>query len=409
MISPADDTPRLTHPLLPSPLPVSAGGAIVIGGDYRGLGIARALGRRGISVWILRDFHSVAAYSRYASRVLPWPHADECAQLRLLIELATQLDGEKWTLFPTGDETTALLARNHGLLSQAFIVSTGPWDAIETAYDKRRTYTVAESLGVPIPWTRYLVDGAELEFLDCSFPVIVKPAIKEGLNPLTHAKAWRVDSRADLLLRYQEACSFMSPDLLMIQEMIPGGGDTQFSFAGLIDSGEPVVTVVARRARQYPMEFGHHSTYVVSVENPRVEDIARRVLSEMKYSGLVEVEFKYDARVDEYKLLDINARVWGWHTMGRKQSLDFSYELWRYLHGETIDPRRLPPGLQWMRALTDIPSSLQQLGRGQLRPWSYLRSWLGSKEFAIMAKDDAIPALVDLPLLTRLSLRRKAL
>jgi D-aspartate ligase len=392
-----------------SPVATSDGGAIVIGGDYRGLGIARALGRHGVPVWVLRDYHGVASFSRYVSRVLQWPVGDEFAQLSLLLRLSRELGGERWTLFPTGDESTGFLARNHEVLSRDFIVSTGDWESIETAYDKRRTHAVAKEVGVPVPWTSCPIDRAAVETLECSFPVIIKPAVKEGFNALTHAKAWRVDKREELLRRYDEACSFMRPDLIMIQELISGGGSTQFSFAGLFDSGVPVIAVAALRARQYPREFGHHSTYVISVENPRVEELARRVLCAMRYSGLAEVEFKYDDRVDEYKILDINARVWGWHTLGRKESVDFSYELWRQLHGETIEPARLPSGMSWMRAVTDIPSSLQQLRHGDMRFSPYMRSWLSSKESAIMAMDDPVPAVLDMPLLARLLLSRKGL
>ena len=40
-------------------------GAIVIGGDYQGLGIARSLGRRGIPVCVIDDETSIARASRY--------------------------------------------------------------------------------------------------------------------------------------------------------------------------------------------------------------------------------------------------------------------------------------------------------------------------------------------------------
>ncbi len=409
LIRTATNTPSAASTSNPASAASSQGGAIVIGGDYRGLGIVRALGRHGIPVWVLHDYHRVAAFSRYVSRVLSWPSGDEHAQLCMLLDLGKDLNGGKWVLFPTGDETTSLLARHHEELSKDFILSTGAWESVEIAYDKRLTYTFADSLGVPVPWTSYPSDRKDVESLDCDFPVIIKPAIKEGFNALTHAKAWRVENRVELLARYDDACSLLPSDLIMIQELVPGGGSRQFSFAGLFEAGDPVISVTACRERQYPAEFGHHSTYVVSVENPRVENLARRVLEAMRYSGLAEVEFKYDARVDEYKILDINARVWGWHTLGRKQSFDFSYQQWRALHGASVERARLPAGLEWMRLLTDVPSTFHAVAHGDMTVWSYARSLMRSKEFAIMAADDSVPALVDLPLLAQLTFRRKAL
>jgi len=95
----------------------------VIGGDYRGLGVVRSLGRRGIPVWVLYDEHRLAGLSRYAQRSFPWPtETNRLGQVAYLLHLAQahQLDG--WTLFPTGDETAALLARHHKQLSQHFRV-----------------------------------------------------------------------------------------------------------------------------------------------------------------------------------------------------------------------------------------------------------------------------------------------
>src|SRR5689334_15440154 len=45
-------------------------GALVVGGDHPGLGIARSLGRRGISVYILDDKYCISRFSRYATRVI---------------------------------------------------------------------------------------------------------------------------------------------------------------------------------------------------------------------------------------------------------------------------------------------------------------------------------------------------
>ena len=60
-------------------------GALVIGGDYRGLGIVRSLGRHGIPVWVLADEHRIATVSRYAVRSLSWPERDE-EQLQDLLQ-----------------------------------------------------------------------------------------------------------------------------------------------------------------------------------------------------------------------------------------------------------------------------------------------------------------------------------
>ncbi len=83
-------------------------GALVVGGDYRGLGVVRSLGRRGIPVWVLTDEHHLAGASRYARRSLPWPTVPEAERVGYLGELARCHGLEGWVVFPTGDESAAL-------------------------------------------------------------------------------------------------------------------------------------------------------------------------------------------------------------------------------------------------------------------------------------------------------------
>ncbi len=45
-------------------------GAIVVGGDHPGLGIARSLGRRGIPVYIVEDQYCVSSFSKYVTKVV---------------------------------------------------------------------------------------------------------------------------------------------------------------------------------------------------------------------------------------------------------------------------------------------------------------------------------------------------
>src|SRR5438445_13046541 len=105
-------------------------GALVIGGDYRGLGVVRSLGRRGIPVWVLTDDHLVAATSRYTQRHLPWPEGDETRQVEYLLDLATRHQLTGWTVFPTGDTAAAFLARHSTELGGPYRLTVPPWDTM---------------------------------------------------------------------------------------------------------------------------------------------------------------------------------------------------------------------------------------------------------------------------------------
>jgi predicted ATP-grasp superfamily ATP-dependent carboligase len=54
------------------------------------------------------------------------------------------------------------------------------------------------------------------------------------------------------------------------------------------------------------VDFGASSTFVEPVEHETIEMAANRFLASLRFSGLAEVEFNFDARDGRYKSLDVN-------------------------------------------------------------------------------------------------------
>jgi D-aspartate ligase len=383
------------------------GGAIVMGADYRGLGVARSLGRRGIPVCVLTEpGDRLAATSRYVTRRSSWPTAHDDARVAHLLRLAG--DGlAGWALYPTTDDAAALVGRHHRELAEHFALTSPPWEVVRFAYDKRCTHELAAAAGVAVPATAYPRNRAELEALDLELPAILKPAVKREFNQFTAAKAWRVDSRAELLARYDEAAALVGAEAVMVQELIPGAGRTQFSYAALCRDGEVIADLVALRLRQYPPDFGRASTYVETVSDLQVVEPARRVLGKLALTGIAEVEFKLDPRDGRLKLLDVNPRVWGWHSLGAAAGVDFTYLLWRLVTGEPVDAATARPGVRWLRLSTDLPMAVRELAHGRMPLVPYLATLVRRpRTGAIFAADDPAPALAELPLLGALLVRR---
>jgi len=384
-------------------------GALVLGGDYRALGVARSLGRRGIPVWLVTDDHWLAAASRYVSRRFRAPEGGEIAQLQFLERLASEEGAAGWMIVPTTDRAAELLSRHHRRIAEHYLVSVPPWQTLRWAHDKRMTYALAEKVGVDYPWTLAPADEGDLWKAAGHFPVILKPAYKPERNAFTDDKAWRIEDEAALLVAYRAACELITPSAVLVQEFVGGDGSAQFSYAALAVNGRPVASLCARRVRQWPAAIGRTSTYVETIESPEVERAAERLLDGMRFTGLVEIEFKRDATDGRLKLLDINPRVWGWHSIGRRAGVDFSYLLWRFHHGEPVEPVRARAGTRWMRLVTDLPMALLELLQGRLGALDYLRSLRGPVEGAVFAADDPLPGLCELPLIAGFVVRRHRL
>jgi D-aspartate ligase len=386
--------------------PGQAGG-IVIGGDYQGLGIVRSLGRRGIPVCVIDDEASIARVSRFSKRAIHVPTLrDESATLDAL-EVVRRAHGlEGWVLFPTREETVVAFARNRSSLAQSFRVPTPDWATIRHAWDKRETYRLARELGIPTPHTWSLLQEGELDRLGVRGPVVVKPAIKEHFFYATHAKAWRADTEGDLRRLVQQASSIVGLEELLVQELIPGDGRQQYSYCAFFKDGEAIASMTVRRRRQHPSDFGRASTFVETVELPSLEEPSVRFLRAIGYYGLVELEYKLDPRDGEYKLLDVNARTWGYHSVGPAAGVDFPYLLFRDQLGDEISRVRGRPGVRWIRLVTDVPNALVDMRAGRLRARDYLSSLRGVDTEAVFSVRDPLPGMYELALLPYLFFKR---
>ncbi len=371
-------------------------GALIVGGAHVSIAIARSLGRQGIPVWLLAN-HPIPTYSRYVTRSFPWPGAEHADGLSSIINLARRHGLQGWVLIATGDQDMRLIARKHELLSQYFRVATPNWDTIQWVYDKRLTYSRAAELDIDFPASFEPRSLREIERLDCRFPVILKPAFRAGDDEFTQAKAWKAETREQMLALYKRATALVGSDAIIMQEWIPGSGEAQFSYAALCERGEPVASLVARRTRQHPIDFGRSSTFVETIEQREVEELACRFLKSIDYTGVVEVEFKHDRRDGRYKLLDVNGRFWTWNGLGERAGVDFPHLAWRQALGQRVAPVRARAGVAWMHGSRDILAAYQEIARGTLTVGGYLRSFRQPLAFATATLADPMPALVELP------------
>jgi D-aspartate ligase len=296
--------------------------------------------------------------------------------------------------------------RHRDELREVFRVPTPSWEAIRPAWDKRETHELGARLSIPVPRTWYPRDSSELSEIDCEPPFAVKPAIKEHFIYATKAKAWRADSIPELRALFDRAAGIVGPGEVMVQELIPGDGKQQFAYCAFYRDGRPVASMVARRRRQHPPEFGRASTYVETIDLPLLEELSRRFLDALGYYGLAELEFKLDPRDGTYKLLDVNPRTWGYHTIGTRAGVDFPYLLYADQTGEAVEECRAQPGVRWIRLLTDVPTGVVEIAGRRLDWRAYLRT-LGQFDVeAVFSRNDPLPGLVELALVPYLAVKR---
>jgi D-aspartate ligase len=385
----------------------NAVGAVVLGGDFQGLGIVRSLGRRGAPVCVIDDEYSISRFSHYTTHAIRVPDLrDETRIVDAVLEIGHRLGLKGWVLYPTRDEIVAAVSRHRSALTGFFRVPTPDWDSIQWAWDKRNTYRLAGELGIPVPRTWYPRALQDLKEIELDPPLTIKPAIKEHFIYATKAKAWRADDWLELERRFLDAAALVGPGEVMIQELIPGDGRAQYAYCAFFKQGHAIGSMVARRRRQHPPEFGRATTFAETVDLPAIEELSLRFLRAIEYYGLVELEYKRDPRDGQLKLLDVNARTWGYHTLGFRAGVDFPYLLFLDQVGAPVPACHTKAGVQWIRLVTDVPTSVLEMSGGRLAWREFVRSLRTFQIESVFCKEDLLPGLVELALVPYLFVKR---
>jgi D-aspartate ligase len=378
---------------------LEAAGVVLLGGSHGALSAARSFGRRNIPVVLVTDDHPLPKLSRYVRQSFGWPGALSPQAGEWLIGLAAEHGWQNWLLIPCADAEVRCIAEHLIRLRGVFAVLSTGWSDLQKVCDKQLLVTTAAAAGIAFPRNYRVRSVDDAAHIEVRFPVVLKPAMRMERNAFTSSKAWRANSRDELVERYRAAAVLVGRDEVVVQELIPGGGEAQFSYAALWHANAPVVEMTARRTRQYPIEFSHTSTFVEVVDNDAVKVAGRKLLGSIGFEGLVEVEFKFDARDGGYKVLDVNPRAWSWFGLCEAAGQDLPILMRDIARGHPVAPVQAQTGHAWVHLSKDIVVAIQLLFRGELTLGAYLKSLRQKLTFAAFAWDDPLPGILELPLI----------
>ena len=285
--------------------------AVVFNCHITGLAVARSLGKRGVPVIGLdRDSKGFGLHSRYTTVAgrCPYPLEDERAFIDLLLQIGGALD-RKALLVPCLDEWVFAVARHRAELEEFFILPFSDLEIIDRILDKNLLYHKCEDRGIPIPRTYYVGEQTpERIAAEIRFPCIVKPALQREFTNEFGEKVFRANDRGEFL----DLCARARHHSLLAQEIVGAGTDSFYSLCSYVGRDrEPKGVFVGRKLEQYPPDFGT-ACLVDSRYVPQIVERGVDILKQFDYYGVSEVEFIYDERDKEFKLLDINTRVWKW-------------------------------------------------------------------------------------------------
>ena len=293
--------------------------ALVTDGD-RGsaLSIVRSLGRGGWRVFVADPRQGcTSSRSKYTdgTGTYPAPEADPAGFVSAIEELVRRWEID--LVLPITDDTLLPLARERRRFEGLCRLAIAEDEALAAVLDKTRTLELARRLEVPIPNSVAVRNLTELgEALDrLSFPLVLKPSSSRLLSKgkVERFSVVYANNADEARRRFAE----LGAPHVLLQEYCTGEGR---GVELLAECGQPRAAFQHRRLAETPPTGGASAWRESMALDPELYDYAARLVRELRWSGLVMVEFKVGERT---RLMEINGRVWGSLPLAVKSGMDF--------------------------------------------------------------------------------------
>ena len=119
------------------------------------------------------------------------------------------------------------------------------------------------------------------------------------------------------------------------------------------------------------------------------------MLKELSYSGIVDLDYRFDGRDGQYKLLDFNPRTGAQFRLFESESgLDVVRALYLDLTGKPVEPSAQRDGRVFVLEPYDLVSGARYVKTGRLTLREWCSTLRGSRQWAWFAWDDPLPFLV---------------
>ena len=365
-----------------------------------GLQLARILWRQGIpTIGVAVDPKSPYCRTRAATRIV---HAKDVEHdpNQFFKELNAEYTARP-VVIPCMDEFVFWLNENRDIVDAHADFLLPPSESLERLGDKSLFYRYCIEENLPIPATRFITSGKELEAAarEMDFPLVIKPPRRSDawMKATGGLKVLRADDPAALLNCAPGLLGVT--DELILQAWVEGGDECMHSLYVCLDHlSRPVISsVVARKIRQWPPDIGVGSLST-EVREDELVDIGLRIMQKLGYVGTGSLQFKRDERSGDFFIIEMNTRF----ALGAPllEASGIAATLCHYClaAGLPLPQNRsiTHRGRKWICWKRDLASAFVHWRRGDLTIGQWLSSLRGRKRSADLYFRDPMPLLADI-------------
>lgn len=279
---------------------------------HGGVGAIRTLGSAGVPTYAMtEDRFTPAAVSRYLTGRCIAPtdgHEDDDRLLEIISGVARRL-GRPALALPTDDEAAVFVAEHAEDLAPWFVTPGVEPGLPRRLASKRGLHDACVELGVPVPHAVFPGSLKEVQAFaeGATFPVVAK-----NVDPFSRLRdpavgVSTVVKTPEALLAL--AATWPDPPSVMLQEYIPREVAEDWIFHAYCDArSECAVAFTGVKYRSWPPRAGVTS-FARTVDNSGLDERSRDLCRRLGFRGIVDLDWRYDRRDQQYKLLDFNPRV----------------------------------------------------------------------------------------------------
>ena len=355
--------------MFPNPLPI-----IINANWMNAIGTIRSLSLVKIpSISISKERFGIGLYSNQ-SIALHCPDYEKYPGLFLefMLELGKTLQ-QPGILMPTDDMLLEQLIEFDDALSPTYLRTYPEPKVLDFILDKYNQYQSAKASGVPVPYTIAPLNEADLgKWPKDLFPCIVKGRRGKYFLKQCGYQAFIAKTPSDLLKIYRNAQSVP----VIVQEYIPGGDGTLFGYTTYItDKHQALGEFFSQKTVQVPTGLGV-MRQGVGTTTPQLASQSLPWLQDVGYTGLAYIEYKYDARDGQYKLIELNARSWLNQLMATLSGVNFQHIMYCDKTGQPLpDIKAQVDGVPWISRTEEFFYVIGDIKRGRFN----LKRWLQNR------------------------------
>ncbi len=372
-------------------------GLIVKIGDYPlhhgGVGAIRSLGRLGVPMYaITEDRYTPAAASRYLKGRFVWPTTGREDPERLvdgLLRIGRRI-GRPTVLIPTDEEAAVLIAEHVDVLGDRFLCPRSPSGLSRRLASKQGLHELCTEHGIPSPRAAFPQSQADIEDFAARarFPVVAKnrEAFQRRSRPAVHGTTRIADAAH---LRHLAKDWGPHPGVIL-QEYLPREEAEDWIVHAYFDGDSAALTMFTGvKVRSWPPHAGMTACAYV-VDNPELAEMTAQFIKRIGFSGIVDLDWRYDRRDRRYKLLDFNPRMGAQFRLFENEAgIDVVRAQHLDLTGRTVPEGEQRAGHRFVVENIDLPAWLAYRRSGYTTP--HVPDRPASTELAWLAADDMKP------------------